>query len=842
MHQLNDRTKLLELLTAGVTIFTPNNRLSAALLQQYFAYRQCVSIEKPRCLPYRTALINAYQRLSFLCPNSEHPLLFDAKQIQYLWRTLIKAQNTITFSEGLLHAVIEAWSHCMQWQIPIDHPQFATTPQTRQFQRWWQQFSHELNQLNAISEEQLLPYLLQHAEKLWTTPIVWACFDDYTPQQLLLQSTLSQKGLEQYHYDLAASTTTPQVFAAPNSQEEYQQLIVWLQSKIAAQEERIGVVVPNLQQESRSLARILGEHFTPEEYDISLGQKLSEFPLVNHALAWLSLDQHHCSDELAALLLQSPYLGAAQEEFIQRSQVLQDSSLLSTRHIALNQLIRDLRLTAPKLAEILNTIQPYPPSASIAQWVQLFHRRLNDMGFPGDYSLNSTSYQCYHRFLSIFDEFQQLSLLSPILSAEEAFDTLNTLIQSTIFQAQKSKAPIQISGLLEASGCEFDSLWVCGLTDQCLPQKIRLSAFIPQSLQQELKMPHSSPDRELVLARQTLQRLQGGSQRELVLSYAKLSGDSPNLPSSLILGFPAYTPLPLPSQEDKPLALIALDEDYLIALNPTESLTGGTALLGNQAKCPFKAFAQHRLSAKPCPIIAEGIDSKEKGMMIHKVMELLWLSLGNQDRLNSLDNATLHQAVDAAILQAINPLHKRDPDALPNLITVIESTRLKRLVLACLEWEKQRPSFSVVAVEEDYTINLAGLAIKVRVDRLDQVGDSQWVIDYKSSLPTTNPWYEDRPQEPQLLLYALLAEEINTLLFLQVRTGKIQASGLSQDKVALSGIRPLKKEETWAGARATWLKQLTQLATEIQQGHCPPLPTNTAICQHCEFKNLCRIP
>src|SRR4029079_3574934 len=117
--------------------------------------------------------------------------------------------------------------------------------------------------------------------------------------------------------------------------------------------------------------------------------------------------------------------------------------------------------------------------------------------------------------------------ISATLNKKEALDALTHLIENTIFQAKKTNAPIQISGLLEASGCEFDSLWVMGLTDQCLPQNTRLSAFIPPQLQRELLMPHSLPARELQFAKQTLQRLQRGSDTT-VFSYSKLQGDNPN--------------------------------------------------------------------------------------------------------------------------------------------------------------------------------------------------------------------------------------------------------------------------------------------------------------------------
>ena len=135
---------------------------------------------------------------------------------------------------------------------------------------------------------------------------------------------------------------------------------------------------------------------------------------------------------------------------------------------------------------------------------------------------------------------------------------------------------------------------------------------------------------------------------------------------------------------------------------------------------------------------------------------------------------------------------------------------------------------------------MAGLDFKVRVDRLDQVEDKKWVIDYKSSLPPNKPWNEDRPKEPQLLLYALLDEQINALLLMQLKTGKIVCSGLSEEKQDISGITSLKKEEQWSEYRSKWQQQLTLLAEEFAQGYCPPQPASLTLCKQCDFQSLCR--
>ncbi len=839
IHTFTDKEHLFFLLTQKTTVLTPNNRLSDTILQQYFTQCKKQTVDKPQCMPFSVALVKAYEQLNFINPQITHPTLLNNTQCQYLWRKIIQAESSIIYSEGLLQSIISAWERCQLWQLSMEDPAFHYTAQTQQFQQWWQVFNNQLKRLHLITEHQLIPYLLNANSSLFSQNVVWVCFDDFTPQQMLLQEHLANKGFIQYQYDLGEKPSKTEVLAAQNNKEEYQQLMAWLHSKIQEGNQHIGVVVPNLEQESHSLQRILTHHFEPSYFNISLGQSLSNFPLVAHALCWLNLDDTHLNPHQASLLLQSPYLSGSKEEFITRSEYLQEGILLENHSIPLNDLIKELQGDAPKLASLLDNLSPYPQEATVQEWIYLFQKRLNTLGFPGDYSLSSENYQCFNRFITVFDELRQFALLNSRFTKSDALEAVRHLTDNTIFQAQKTNAPIQISGLLEASGCEFDSLWIMGLTDQCLPQKVHLSAFIPPQLQRELCMPHSVPARELQFARQILQRLQKSAD-SIVFSYAQLQADTPNLPCSLITGFPDFELLPTDYEARKSSELMTLEECFNIPVLPEEHIYGGTAILSNQAKCPFKAFAEHRLRAKTSLQTIEGLDNKERGQIIHKVMELLWKKLENQHNLLHLASDILEQHIDDAIHTALASLKKQHCNSFPDSIREVEYTRLKRLVHTCLEWEKQRPPFTVAAIEQSYAINLAGLDVKVRVDRMDQVENKKWVIDYKSTLPASKPWNEERPTEAQLLLYALLDEQINTLLLLQLKTGKMSSMGLSEEKHSISGITSLKKEETWAECRNIWQRQLTDLAKEFQEGHCIPQPAHLATCQLCDFQNLCR--
>ena len=819
----------------GAILITPNNRLSNQLLQDFFKQSNQSIKEKPYCLPYPTFLRRQYQKARQIYAHQTHPILLSPQQERHLWQSILEEANN-----GLLDEVQDAFLRCQQWQLDINDSIFAQTPQTQQFQQWCLQFQARLNDIGALTESTLARHLLNYPELFNKNPIIWVCFDDYSPQQQALQEAINASGTEQFIYDLAQKYSTTLQYAANDTKDESLQILQWLKVKLKEGNTRIGVVVPDLQSQSHRLQRLFERHISASCFDISLGQPLINYPLVAHALCWLKIDKGFLSHKEAQLILNSPYISGSKTEYLARSEALHSAKGLQESTISLEGLLQVIRPTLPELTGLLDTLCDYPKEASVSTWVSLYKARLLHLGFPGDYPLSSLAYQCFQRLMMLFDELLQLTLIKPVMKKSDILNALKDLASTTIFQAQKATSPIQILGLLEASGCTFDHIWVSGLTDQCLPQKPRLSAFIPVNLQRERLMPHATPERELQLAIQLLDRLKNGS-LEIIYSYPCLTGDMPNLPSPLITAFPKFSAFALLKTASK-THLIPYDEAYRLPLTASEPITGGTALLANQAKCPFRAFAAHRLSAKPTLTPSDGPSLSERGQIMHQIMDNLWRSLKSQQHLLSLNQQALEQQIELAITAALSPFCKQNRLSFSPLVQEVELSRLRHLVTACLDWEKQRPPFEVEALEQAFTYSLGGINFRVRVDRLDKVsGGKKWMIDYKSSLPINKPWNEERPEEPQLLFYALLDHNISALLFLQLKAGHITCSGLSEELMTLQGISPLKKGENWLQRQQVWRQQLTELAEEFRAGHCPPIPYRISTCQRCDFPNLCRI-
>lgn len=836
---------LLQSMHEGALVITPNNRLASHLIKNYESrYRSTQSgpLAKPLCFSYETWLIHQFNHITQNYAHDKHPCLLSRHQLRYAWEMVLLTHHDATLSTEFIDDIQEAWQRCIAWDITPDHADLHQATHIRRFQHWYQTFQEMLHSRNALSTELIPRYLIDTNYPIQATAMIWVCFDEFTPIQLRLQKKLYTEHCPQQFHDYPAKQIQGYCLPAIDQKDELQQAILWAKERLEQGDQHIAIIIPELEKHARIVHHTFAQSFAEQAFNISYGKRLLDYPIIATALHWLALDLENCSAHDIRMLLQAPFLQGGQTEFTVRSQILQDHLMMKAPQMTWQAFLEQIATLTPYLHTCLQTLQPYPPHASPFAWIMHFKARLRHIGFPGEAAIDSMSHQCLNRFYVLLDEFMSLHFLTKTMTAQDALQTLRHLSANTIFQIQKPATPITVLGILEASGCQFDSIWITGLTDQCLPQKTKFSPLLPIALQKKMLMPYTDANREYQRAQQLLHRFGYASQR-IVYSYPQTCADQPQLPTVLIQHYPIYQ-AKTQNVRTWQSVLENYQEPYRHPHNPEARLSGGTALLANQAKCPFQAFARHRLKIKTMPMYTDGLDLAERGQILHNVMEIMWNQLRQQSTLIQLSSDRLEELVQSSIHTVLQTFMTQRPASLSPLSLEVEYQRLTDLVHSCLIWEKQRAPFQVEALEQTYDILLAGLPLQVRVDRLDRnlLQADKTVIDYKTSLPTNKPWLEERPEAPQVLLYALLDPDITTLLFIQLKAGKTTVQGLSATDQNIPGIQALRIDETWSSYRQHWETQLTQLAEEITQGHCKPNPKRTSVCQQCDFQSLCRLP
>src|SRR5258706_7252117 len=101
--------------------------------------------------------------------------------------------------------------------------------------------------------------------------------------------------------------------------------------------------------------------------------------------------------------------------------------------------------------------------------------------------------------------------------------------------------------------------------------------------------------------------------------------------------------------------------------------------------------------------------------------------------------------------------------------------------------EKQRPPCSVVSTEERRRIVFSGVTFDARIDRMDRLeSGGHAIVDYKTGggNVTAKRWQGERPDEPQLPLYAVSVKEEITA---------VAVSSLPPRRLVLAGSPPVCK-------------------------------------------------
>jgi RecB family exonuclease len=171
-----------------------------------------------------------------------------------------------------------------------------------------------------------------------------------------------------------------------------------------------------------------------------------------------------------------------------------------------------------------------------------------------------------------------------------------------------------------------------------------------------------------------------------------------------------------------------------------------------------------------------------------------------------------------------------------------ERTRLKEVILDwLLRVDRERKfSFTVETTEQDRIYAVAGLELKLRIDRIDRLKNGGLVlIDYKSGEPSASHLDRERPKEPQILVYAAaLGSEVEGLFFAQLKPRDPRLVGYSR-QLHISD-RKSKALPNWQEFLEDRRAIVEQLAEGFATGEAAVHPLKGA-CEYCRAKPLCRV-
>ena len=625
--------------------------------------------------------------------------------------------------------------------------------------------------------------------------------------------------------------------------------------------------------------------------NVSAGIIFSSLPMISQALDLLALREPFDLRVLSKVLL-SPYIHGAKPEKSNRAlfdfqlrQLNQSQFWLADIEFLAKKYTKDISILINILQETRDIFtQIKNKKLYNSEWTKIFAQLLQILGWPGEYDLTDIESNTTKRFTELLEEFATTDLIAGKTSYTQALRFLYNMAKHTIFQAEhKRDTPINILGTLEAAGINFDHLWVMGLDQESWPEAPHPNPFIPIKIQKKFGLPHSSAERELHFSEELIKRFQR-SAHEMIFSYVNQNEDRAVEPSALIADIPETCiddlDLAVFTPRAKEIYANRKTEESNISAQPTKInlttyrnaspaqlktsavcwsqgweeksemesrfattslINGGNRIIESQSLCPFRAFAEFRLTAKEFKQLELGISKLKRGILIHTALEKFWHEVKNHQNLCALEQTTQQELIKKCIEYALNKEH------ISQTLYALEQKCLIKTLNRWLEIEKARPPFEVIATEKTIETALGPMHIKLRIDRIDRLADgSLLLIDYKTGkkLPTIFDWFGKRPKNPQLPLYCVAVTESQGLAFAQINVESIKFKNITLDELAFglhsADETSFKNNINWQELIVYWQEILVNLAKDFASGHAEPQPLSLAVCKQCEFGILCR--
>jgi ATP-dependent helicase/nuclease subunit B len=885
-------------LAGGVTVLTPNRRLAQALLREFDAgeaARGRKAWESADILPYAAFVERCYEDALYseLAPGL--PILLTPAQEHTLWEDAIRASKlaeTLLSPSSAAAQCREAWQLAHAWHLMPRLKGVAANEDAKVFLDWAARYeracarsSRKAGYTDAARLPDAVIPLLAHQAVTKPNTLVLYAFDIITGQQRALLDALAAMGIE-------VLATGPVGHAGRNSRiaftaerDEMLACATWARARLEAnQQAHIGVVVPGLAQARSTVSRIFASIMQPDHslpgvsrktlpFNISIGVALDQYPLVHDALLALQLAGREIEFNHASRLLRSPFLGGSDAEMAARARL---DALLRERAGTVLTLEALLRLMdtrgaprCPVLAERLSQLAEFRKTNLFgakqpSEWAKAISAALGLLGFPDKgRSLDSTEYQTLKKWHEVVVDFAALDAVAGRIGYADACRRLTRMAADTLFQPEAADVPVQVLGVLESAGLEFDHLWVMGLTDEAWPIPVRPNPFIPIKLQREAGVPQADSAGSIELDR----RITAGwlaAAAEVVFSCPLREGDRELSASPLIAAVPGakFEDFGISAYDKLRDAIHRARREERIIDDMAPALahpgidagphSGGTGLFRDQAACPFRAFAAHRLGSEALETPQPGLSAMDRGTLLHAVLAAAWTALDGKAALDAISTDELAALLARCADEAIGRLRRWKPEALQGRFAGLERSRLAALARDWLEFEKQRPAFEVVAVEEKRVVQFGGVAVNAKLDRMDKLGgDVHAVLDYKTGEASVTAWLGARPDEPQLPLYAIASEKnIAVVAFARVKTGELEFKGIARDKGLLPGVKTIVDQRSalagaygsWDDLVEGWRRELAALGQGFASGDARVAPKHgDETCQFCGMQPLCRI-
>jgi ATP-dependent helicase/nuclease subunit B len=868
-------------LRSGGLVVAASERARRALTASFHRARRAEGLSAwaaPEILDWQTFLRTEWEKRTVLDTGGGR-LLLNPAQEKAIWAEIAGSEKRLaTLLNGPRNRVAALAMQAHQLLCAYA-PQFLLPSKRSAWQQdagifsgWLAVFDEACDSGHLLSPSrlplELIAVLESESEPSSRPPLLLAGFDRILPvQQRLLDlwGTWKIARLEEPAGDI-------RLYRAADGQSELAACALWCRQKLEDdQNAKLLVISQEVAQRRGEFERVFlslaaTQTFSPL-FEFSLGIPLSKVALIHGAflllrwlttaieeneLDWLFSSGLAVADAQESTALQS-FMRMLRRRGLERPEWSLQAFLNQPNKVALPSSWINRMLEAQRRLNEQGRTRKSP-----LDWAEFAPGLLQIIGWPGVRPLSSEEFQVVRRWELALESCASLGFDGRRITWSEFLLALSDALGETLFAPESREAPIQIAGPAESAGLTADAIWFMGASEDAWPAAGATHPLLPLEIQRDFAMPHATSQLDWELSQAVINRLLS-SAPQVCFSYARQGDDSGTRPSRIVVrasGEPQAMPPELVEPPAPAPGTIAFDDFSRIAF-PGHTVAGGASVLTYQSQCPFKAFASARLGAQSWSPAEPCLTAAQRGQLLHAVLHSIWggAETGGIRKLSELKALENREAFIAThVSRATQSELKRSVrERLPERYLELEERRLNSLIGEWLEYELTRADFSVLQTEDERTIEIAGLSIDLRLDRVDRLSDGTLlVIDYKTGMVSTKSWEPPRPDDVQLPLYASFAlmpdEPLGGLAFAKVRRGdEMEFAGHLYDAranldPALRGTSSLVKNKLDEQMIKDWKREIETLAYGFLSGRADVDPRDyPKTCERCGLQALCRI-
>ncbi len=885
----NDGQKLFMQVQDGL-LLTPTARLARAHLQQHARQQVSAGIStwlRPQLLHYAAWLQQLRQQA--VVTGCIDQVLIDADQARWLWQQVI--DSDVFVGEPKVAQLAErAWQQLHEYRLadPEQWPRLELSDDAHAFRQWVWRFRQRCAAqgcIDAVTLDARLPELISSGRLSLPASIQLLGFElPPTPLQQAIFAAAESVGVKLNHDNHIAAHDATQTLPATLDalQQAAQQLNVqryadgdaelhaaasWARQQLeAGRHKSVAIVVPDLSGRIDQVDNLFRQVFDAAAFTldsegqpswhVSLGRSLQQWPLVNDALLLLGLDPARIDQPRIGRVLRSPFIHGWSQEADQRAACC--SAMLRTDGYEVSGEYWLQQLQTFGNQRLVGCVQAWQQQLALQSgkalpsvWAARFQQTLEAFGFARGRKLDSVEFQLLQRWHQLLEAFSALDVVTQRkMTRAKALALLHECASNSTFRERNPGCPVEILGVAEALGARFDAIWISTLDADTWPPPARREALLPGPVQAVIPAANSGGCLQLAAL-----QLQG-----LLRCADEVRGSLAGNPqaavqteaSALLLG--AQVVDVAAQTISSGMQLECLADDIVAPALATGAadarVRGGTGIIRDQSACAFRAFAVHRLRARELRPPRPGLNAMDRGNLLHQALEHFWRHLPDQTALMALHAAAMSERIERAASQALHKLLRQQPLLLSTVGQELEQQCLQRALHNWLSLELQRPAFVIRALEQEVAIELVGLRLRGKIDRIDEIDNGTLLIDYKSGQASKSGWFpEPRIADPQLPLYALAMQPPpQAIAFASLAADKMGFAGLAADDSGITGVTALAKAtgklkavEDWSSLLQDWEQHLHTLAAEFLAGKAAVDPRQSEVCKYCHLHALCRI-